>query len=295
MFVAKTLKFAGVLICSAAALLLAAALPLAAADLSRAAELYQRTDYSGALRLLQNGRDFNAPAYALAGKSSLMLGNLGKASDYFQKAVALDPGNSDYVLWLGRTWGRKAENANPFAAPGAAAHARDCFEKAVALGPRNEDALGDLFDYYLEAPAFLGGGLDKAEAIAHRVETLDAAEGRFELGRLALKRKHTSEAEGHFRAAVTMAPKAVGHVVAFARFLAQQGRLKESDAVLAQEAAIQPENPRLLYGRAAIEIETHRDLGEARRLLERYLASSLTPDDPSRAAAEKLLRQTAGS
>ena len=35
-------------------------------------------------------------------------------------------------------------------------------------------------------------------------------------------------------------------------------------------------------------------LETARELLERYLASPLTPDDPSRADAQKLLRQTAG-
>lgn len=271
------------------------ALPAAAADLSRAVELYQRTDYSGALRLLLVEQHLDAPAYALAGKSSFMQGNLGQAGEYFQKAINLEPGNSEYVLWLGRTWARKAEHANPFSAPRDASHARDCFEKAVALDPRNVDALDDLFAFDLDAPGFVGGGLDKAEAIARRIEVLDQPQGRFDLARLAMKRKHPAEAEGHFRVAVTMAPKAVGHVVAFARFLAQQGRLKESDAVLAQGDAVAPENPRLLYGRAAIDIETHRNLGEARKLLDRYLAASLTPDDPPREAAEKLLRQTPGT
>jgi tetratricopeptide (TPR) repeat protein len=176
-----------------------------------------------------------------------------------------------------------------------ASHARECFEKAVALDPHNSDALGDLFDFYLDAPGFMGGGLDKAEAIARRLETLDPAEGRFDMARIAVKRKQTQDAEGHFRAAVKLGPKAIGHIVVFARFLAQQGRMAESDAVLAQGEAVAPENPRLLYGRAAIEIETHRNPAEARRLLERYLASNLTPDDPPREAAQKLLRQVSGS
>jgi tetratricopeptide (TPR) repeat protein len=264
-------------------------------DLARANELYERTDYSGALHVLLAQKNPDARAYALAGKSSFMEGDLGKAADFLQKAVALDPANSEYVLWLGRVWGRKAEKANPFTAPRAAARAREYFEKAVALDPRNTDAMDDLFDFYLDAPGFLGGGLDKAEAIARRVEARDPAEGRFDLARVELKRKRPAEAEGHFRAAVNMAPKAVGHVIAFARFLAQQGRLKESDAILAEGEAAAPENPRLLYGRASIDIETHRNLSEARRLLERYLASNLTPDDPPREAAEKLLRQMAGS
>lgn len=278
-----------------ALLLTLAALPLGAADLSRAAALYRRTDYTGAMRVLLADQQLDAPAYALAGKSSFMLGNLAKAGDYFQQAMNLAPGNSEYVLWLGRTWGRKAEKANPFSAPGDARHARDCFEKAVALDPRSVDALDDLFDYYLDAPGFLGGGLDKADAIARRIEALDRAQGRFDLARLAMKRKQPTEAEGHFRAAVDLAPKAVGHAIAFAHFLTQQGRLKEADAVLAQAEAAAPESPRLLYGRAALQIETHRDTAEARRLLQRYLASSLTPDDPPREQAEKLLRETSGT
>jgi hypothetical protein len=36
----------------------------------------------------------------------------------------------------------------------------------VQLNPRNMDALSDLFEYYLEAPGFMGGGLDKAAGVA---------------------------------------------------------------------------------------------------------------------------------
>lgn len=260
-----------------------------------AQQLYEHTDYAAALRDVLSAKNPDASAWALAGKSSFMMGDLNKAAEYFQKAAALAPGNAEYVLWLGRVWGRKAETGSRLMAPHAAGRAREYFEKAVALDPRNTDALDDLFDYYLDAPGFLGGGLDKAEAIVRRIEPLSPAEATYDLARIDVKRKQPAEAESHFRAAINLAPKAVGHVIEFARFLAQQGRIKESDAVIAQGEAAAPENPRLLYGRAALDIETHRNLGEARQLLERYLASNLTPDDPPRQAAEKLLRQTAGS
>ena len=46
-----------------------------------------------------------------------------------------------------------------FTATGLASKARQNFERAVQLDPQNREALSDLFEYYLEAPGFLGGGL----------------------------------------------------------------------------------------------------------------------------------------
>jgi hypothetical protein len=43
-----------------------------------------------------------------------------------------------------------------------------------------------------------------------------------------------------------------------------------------------------------VDIENHRNLEQARGLLEEYLHASLTPDDPPREEAEKLLRRAGG-
>ena len=87
----------------------------------------------------------------------------------FQKAFGLEPSKSQYAHWLGRAFGRRAEMSNWFSAPGYASKARQYFEQAVALDPVNEEALNDLFDFYLQAPGFLGGGYDKAQAVARRI------------------------------------------------------------------------------------------------------------------------------
>src|SRR5579863_8984647 len=87
-------------------------------DVRQAAALYERTEYQSALELLQGAKPAGAGQWALMGKCHLMLGDYKKATQEFQKAVALDPQNSDYMLWLGRTWGRRAETASPFVAPG---------------------------------------------------------------------------------------------------------------------------------------------------------------------------------
>ena len=57
-----------------------------------------------------------------------------------------------------------------------ASKARQYFERAVALDPANEEAMNDLFDYYLQAPGFLGGGFERAEQVAKRIEESVRAE-----------------------------------------------------------------------------------------------------------------------
>jgi len=268
---------------------------LFAQDLRQAETLYQHTDYEGALAVLKKVSSPDAQTFALMGRSSFMQGDFKKATEYLQKAVAMDPRNSDYMMWLGRTWGRRAETASPFIAPINAAHARDCFQKAVALDPRNKEALGDLFDYYLEAPGFLGGGMDKAAAVATQIEQLDPAEGHFAQAQLARKRQAYGEVEAQLRRAMELAPRQVGRVFDLAKFLARQGRVQESEAVLARADKIAPGNPRILYERASIYVETHRNLPEARELLKQYLQSNLTADDPPRQDAERLLKKVAGA
>lgn len=263
-------------------------------DLHPAEALYQRTSYREALRLLQASPRSDAAHWELMGKCHLMLGNYKVATEYLQKAVDLEPRNSDYMLWLGRGWGRRAETTNVLLAPFGATKARDCFSDALEIDPGNRDALGDLFDYYLEAPAIVGGGIDKAEAIARRILAIDPPEGHFVLSQVARKRQNLGEAERELRTSVMLGPDKIGHVIGLARFLASQARLQESEAVLAEAESIAPASPRLLYAKASIYIGAHSKMEEARALLRQYLNSQLTPDDPPRATAEKLLRRAGG-
>jgi len=260
----------------------------------QADRLYRRTDYKASLRLLAAEHNPNAATHNLIGKDHFMLGEYKKAVEAFEKAVAIEPGNSMYELWLGRAYGRRAETGGWFGAAGNASKARQCFEKAVALDPHNREALNDLFDYYLNAPGFLGGGMDKAEAIAQRIAAERPAESEFEQAELAEHRKQYAAAEAHLRRAVEFAPREAGRVLDLARFLAKRGRLEESDARFAEAERLAPDDPAVAFAEAKADIENHRKLDRARKLLEQYLASEITPDDPPKQAAEQLLREASG-
>ena len=258
---------------------------------TRAHELYQRTDYAGSLKELLGTSERDAAIHLLMGQDYFGLAEYKQATDSLEKAVALDPANPACWLWLGRAYGRRAETSNPFSAPGFASKSRQMFEKAVSLDPANREAVGDLFDYYLGAPGFLGGGVNRAEALAAKVAQLDPAEGHYYQAQLDDHRKEYDSAEKHLRAAMELAPRQVGRVIALARYLAAHGQTRESDALFEQAQRIAPEDPRVIYERASAYVKSGRNLAEARRLLHRYLQAPITPDDPPKSDAQSLLRK----
>jgi Flp pilus assembly protein TadD len=274
-----------------------AGLPLMAVppdSLEQARKLYQQTGYQESLKLLEDVREKDGAVLELMGRDFYGLGEYKRATEELEKAVAAEPENSGYALWLGRAFGRRAENDSPFAAPGHASKARQNFELAVKLDPHNRDALSDLFEYYLQAPGFMGGGIDKAAAVARQIAALDPIQGHVAEAKLAEKRKDFAGAEQHHRRAAQLAPGQPGRLIDLATFLARQGRYDESEVMFQSADKLSPGNPELLYARAELYVQQKRNLDQARQLLHRYLEAQLTPDNPPRAAAQKLLEKAGG-
>jgi Flp pilus assembly protein TadD len=257
--------------------------------------LYDSADFQGSLQLLLQIPQKDDGVYELIGRNHYMLGDYKKATQAFQAAVAAQPANSDHYLWLGRAFGRRAEQSSPFTAPAYAGKARQNFEKAVELNPRNLEALSDLFEYYLEAPGFLGGGLDKATLLVTKIAGLDPVEAHYAQYKLAEKKGDSALAEQELRRAAAMAPEQPGRAIDLARFLARQGRYTESEQFFHSAEKACPNQPKVLFERADTYIRARRNLDVARELLKRYLAAELSPDDPPRHEAEKLLRQASRS
>ena len=260
-------------------------------ELEHARTLYNQTDFDRSLRVLNGIANKDAPVHALIGRNYYMQGEYKKAAEFLEKAFSAEPGNAEDALWLGRAYGRRAETASPFTAPGYASKARQYFEKSVELNPANVDALDDLFEYYLEAPGLLGGGLDKAQDTADKMTRLNPSQGQFAQARLAEHRKQFSTAEEHLRRAVDLAPHEVDHLIELARFLTKQGRIPEADQSLERADRLAPNLPRLMYAKADLYIQKGRNLDAAKDLLQRYMTCTLTPDDPPRSDAARLLRR----
>jgi tetratricopeptide (TPR) repeat protein len=264
-------------------------------ELDRARKLYHLTEFQQSLEVLQAVPNKDASIYELMGRNYYGQGEFKKATEMLEKAVALEPGDSNMYLWLGRAYGRRAETSSMITAPGFANKARQFFEKATQLSPSNLDAQSDLFEYYLEAPGFLGGGFDKASATAEQIAHINPAEGYWAQAKLAEKRKEFSRAEAHLKRAVEIAPQQIGRLIDLARLFNKQGRYQEADLSLAKAEKISPDSPKLIFAKADIYIKSKRNLDVARQLLKHYLSLELSPEDPPRADAEKLLKQVQGS
>ena len=259
-------------------------------DLSRAEELYRRTEYGRAIDVLRGLDDRDAAAYALLGKACFMDGQYKQAVAHLEAAVKENSLNSDYYDWLGRAYGRMAEESSLLSALGYARKTVHAFERAVELDPSNLEALSDVFEYYLQAPGMVGGGLDKAETVARRFASLNTAEGHWARARLAEKRKDFDAAEREYREAFAADPNEVGRALDLAAFLSSRGRYAESDGLFRTAQDNYPRSPKVLFARAASYVQSKRRLGEAEALLNRYLVLQTTPDDPSRPEAAALLK-----
>jgi cytochrome c-type biogenesis protein CcmH/NrfG len=83
----------------------------------------------------------------------------------------------------------------------------------------------------------------------------------------------------------------VGRLIDLAKFLARQGRVRESELTFDQARKVAPDAPRVLFEQANAYIRAGQNFDKARELLKQYLSAQLSPDDPPRRDAEKLLHK----
>jgi tetratricopeptide (TPR) repeat protein len=107
-----------------------------------------------------------------AGMRAYHDGNYKSAATSFREAIETAPRDSSLHHWLGKSYGRIAENGNWFTALSYAGKTLKQFRKAVEFDADNYEALRDLIDYLETAPAFMGGDRPEAKDLRRRLEML---------------------------------------------------------------------------------------------------------------------------
>lgn len=189
------------------------------------------------------------------------------------RAVKEDTSNSDYHMWLGRAYGEKAGSSSYVQAYRLSQRVRSEFETAVRLSPHNAPALADLGEFCTEAPSILGGGLDKADDVARRLETIDPVRSHQLRGRIAMERKDFAAAESEFKTEVSVARDPAVPWTSLASLYRKQERWDDMMTAIHGAIAADKDHGVASTYVASILIKTGREPQLATRLLQSYLAS----------------------
>jgi tetratricopeptide (TPR) repeat protein len=182
----------------------------------------------------------DADALTAKADAIMALDHAGRAEEALslaEQCVAAHPQHSGCYLAHGNALGTKAQRAGPISAMGLATRIRDDFLKAVELDPHNTDARFALLDYYIQAPALVGGGKARARALAAQTEAIDPAVARLMQGQLALADKDYAQAQAILLAVQTGSDEMAADrqrelLVALAQRYQAAGRHADSESVL---------------------------------------------------------------
>ncbi len=242
-----------------------------------------------AISVLSNRDD--AESFNLLSRAYYAMERWDDAVKWGERAVAERPQDASYHLWLARAYGRKAGDAKPLAAAGLARKAKNEFERAVQLAPANVEARSDLSQYYTQAPAIMGGGLDKARDQAAEISKYNAAEAHLILAQVAAKEKRYDEAESEFHSAIEEARNPATYWLRLADYYRLRGRYDDAQKSVLT-AMTQPSRSAENYFDAANELYlSGRDFPEAVQYLQQYLDSGGLVENAPAFRAHYLLGQ----
>jgi tetratricopeptide (TPR) repeat protein len=274
----------------AAWLLVSATAAAADGPVAAAQQFFERCAYSDAVQTLRAAQA-NAPqdagiSYWLS-RSFYELRDYNNAIAYGESAVRYEDGNSDYWLWLGKAYGRKAEQDN---SPGQGRKAKGAFEKAVERDASSIAARRALIRYLTEAWGIAGGSDSKAREQIEILAKQDALQGHLSWGYYWAEQEQYDRAEAAYRQALDLKPKDLDAYFEVADFYRKRGDASRMDAVVEAAAKVDGADVRLNYYRGVARAIAGNRREEAERYLKTYLEKSCQKSEhPSHASAHDWL------
>jgi tetratricopeptide (TPR) repeat protein len=213
----------------------------------------------------------SSQSYGLLCRAYFSLGQWDRAISACEKAISLDQNSAEFHLWLGRSYGEKADAAGFLSAAGLAKKSRAELEKAVGLDPFSVEAHTDLAEFYLEAPGIVGGGKDKARTQADLLMKLSPVHAHWVLGRLAEKDKDGTTAEKEYRAMIDVSHGSAWPWLSLGLYYKHNNRLDPMQEAMKHVLEAPVDRPEALVDAASTLYKTQRNLPLAAQLLRRYL------------------------
>ena len=238
---------------------------------------FEKGEYAKAIELLKAAESKdpqNGDVQLLLTRCYLELDQYDAAVSSGEKAVAINPKNSEYHQWLGEAYGAKADHVSMFSAYPLARKTQKEFETAMQLDEKNFDAAQDLVEYDCTAPGVVGGGEDKAQPIIQKLMALDPAQGHYAAGNCRAAKKDYATADAEFAKALESKPRSAGLIYNIGDYFSQRGQADKLIMVADLGEAIAPADPRAKFYRAQALILKNENLPDAEKLLREYLRAA---------------------
>lgn len=219
------------------------------------------------------------------GRAALVRDDNDAAVELFTKAIELEPRNANAHYLLGMAYGDLAQRSGVLKQASMARKTKGAFETAAKLDPNHFEARLMLINYYLIAPAFLGGSVDKALEHATDIAHRNPLEGHRARARIYLYQKKNDLAQKEFVEAVRENPKnARAHHWLAGFYLNEKNNpaaLHEIEMTLELDPTYMPAHLRL----GAYAAVSGSDYERGTESLRKYLTYKPTESEPSLAAA----------
>jgi tetratricopeptide (TPR) repeat protein len=228
----------------------------------------------------------DAPLHFLLGKSFYQLREYIRAAASFERSIQLVPNNSEFHDWLGKAYGRRAEQTIFLSAMSWARKTHREFEVAVQLEPANFEAQRDLIRFEINAPGLVGGGEERALKHIDELEKIDALQGQLARGEFFSTKKRFAEADAVFAKILETNTDRIGVYFEVAEYYRDRQNAPKMGEAIAAAGRVDPEDRRLKYYRGMLFVLKEKNPAEAESLLKSYIAT--VPDNsdlPSHASA----------
>jgi tetratricopeptide (TPR) repeat protein len=261
------------------------AAPLAAQSVEQGVALFNARKYAEAKAVLLPFGSRDASAAFYLGQIEMGDNSYDEATGWFEKAVQMNPKNAVYYDWLGRAYGRQAQNANKFRLPFLARKTKNAWDTALSLDPDNLDVREDLISYYTQAPGVLGGSRDKARLMAVEIRKRSGYRGSIAVANLCAAEADSACVERELINLTSNYPDSAGAVVSLAAFYTNHKDYEKAFSLLDERLRARPNELVTLFqvGRTAALSGQNLERGEA--ALKTYLASPTPPNSPPPANA----------
>jgi tetratricopeptide (TPR) repeat protein len=259
--------------------------------LEKAKAHYESKKYVEASKLLDGvsskDKDYAAARYYL-GRIAFDKKEYDDAVDYFEEATEVNNKSDEYFTWLGDTYGTIAKDANVVRQGFLAPKMKSAWESAITLDSKNVNARMSLIQYYLQAPGFMGGSVDKAKEMAMQIMKITPALGHRSMGNIYYSEKKFNEAEKEY---IEMVKADATFTPSLANFYMNQKQYDKAFCIFDESLKKNPSDMINVYQIGRTSAISGQQLDRGEKCLRQYLTYTPKENEPSHAGANMRLAQ----